>query len=521
MCGLAALALAPAAGADPVPLTPVYGSEAPGAAAGQFDEPDDVDFDGAGNLYVADYSNDRISVFSADGVFLRAFGYDVIPGGGSGLEVCAASCQAGVPGGAAGQLSGPSGVSVDAGGNLYVADYTNDRISVFTTQGQFLRAFGYDVDPSAPGTGLEVCTVSCKAGVDGGAAGQIRLPNDVQLDGSGNLYVADYGNDRILVFTTQGVFLRAFGFDVVPGPPVAAEVCTSVCKAGGGVVGAGGQLNLPYGLALGPTGDVYVADTFNDRISVFTAQGSFLRAFGHDVDSAAAGTGFEVCSAFCKAGVAGGDAGQLWAPSDVDFDAAGNLYVADTSNYRVSVFSPQDGFIRAFGFDVVPDGGTGFEVCTTSCQDGVYGNAFGQFEGPQGVAVDCRGNVFVADTYNHDVQRFAEPGTALPPCPAAPQAPSNDITFGKLKRNLKKGTAKLPVQVPGSGELELAGKGIKSQRKQPGAAGTTVVKVKAKGKAKRKLAEKGKLKTKLAVTFTPIGGEPNTETKKAKLKRRR
>jgi hypothetical protein len=109
--------------------------------------------------------------------------------------------------------------------------------------------------------------------------------------------------------------------------------------------------------------------------------------------------------------------------------------------------------------------------------------------------------------------------------------PSNQFTFGKLKRNKKKGTAIQKVEVPGPGDLALAGKGVKHQRaasarragaaKPVAAAGTVGLKVKAKGKKKKKLKRTGKVKVKIKVTYTPTGGTPNTESKRVKLKLKR
>ncbi len=99
--------------------------------------------------------------------------------------------------------------------------------------------------------------------------------------------------------------------------------------------------------------------------------------------------------------------------------------------------------------------------------------------------------------------------------PAPP--PPNDIAFGKVKRNEKKGTATLTVEVPGPGSLQLDGKNLKPQTKSAPAAGAVKLKVVAKGKAEKRLAEDGQAKVKPRVTFTPAGGAPNTESTKVKL----
>jgi subtilisin-like proprotein convertase family protein len=108
--------------------------------------------------------------------------------------------------------------------------------------------------------------------------------------------------------------------------------------------------------------------------------------------------------------------------------------------------------------------------------------------------------------------------------------PSNEFSFGKLKRNKKRGTATLAVIVPSAGTLDLSGKGVVKQRplgpahrvlaKTVSAAGTVKLKIKAKGKAKKHLDRIGTVKVKAKVTYTPTGGSPNTKTKRIKLIKR-
>ena len=115
--------------------------------------------------------------------------------------------------------------------------------------------------------------------------------------------------------------------------------------------------------------------------------------------------------------------------------------------------------------------------------------------------------------------------------PLATPPPGNSFSFGKLKRNKKKGTAKLTVNVPGPGTLTLAGKGVVGQRpahrrgaaaaKTVSAAGHVKLLIKAKGNAKKKLKKKGKAKVKIKVTFTPTGGDPNAQSKTIKLIKKR
>jgi hypothetical protein len=106
------------------------------------------------------------------------------------------------------------------------------------------------------------------------------------------------------------------------------------------------------------------------------------------------------------------------------------------------------------------------------------------------------------------------------PTVACPK-PSNRFSFGKLKRNKKRGTAKLAVSLPGAGTLSLSGKGVVARAARAiSAAGSVNLLVKAKGKRKRTLDRTGKVKVRAKVTFTPTGGDPNTQAKTVKLIKR-
>jgi DNA-binding beta-propeller fold protein YncE len=449
-----ALSLPASAAAAPVPLAQV-GSV--GTGAGQLTSPSGVAIDGAGNLYVADTGNNRISEFAPNGTFIRAFGFGVDNGGA--FEVCttASTCQAGAAGTDAGQLYNPTGIALDGAGNLYVADENNQRIDVFNTAGpSFTHAFGWDV--STPASGFQVCTTGsgCRLGTQGGGAGELSLPFGLALDGT-SLYVADQGNDRISVFNTAAPsFSRAFGWDVHTTTG-AFQVCTTTSTCQPGLYGGGvGQLGGPIGVALDGAGSLYVADNGNSRISVFNTAGpSFSRAFGWDVHTTAGA--FQVCTTTCQPGLSGSGAGQLAIPSGVALDGAGGLYVGEQDNNRVSVFGTAGpSFTDAFGWNVNPGGVPGtFQVCTTAstCQSGDgIGTGAGQLSGPNGVATDCQGAVWVADSTNNRVQRFGEAGTPLPSsCPPPPSGggtpvavPSTPGPTGDRARAKKRCKKKFP-----------------------------------------------------------------------------
>ena len=353
---------------------------APGGGAGQLNSPYAVAVTG-GEVYVADAGNNRIVVYSTAGAFARAFGKNVNPGGGD-PNLCVNVCQSGSSGSAPGQLSFPLGVTISAG-EVYIADASNNRVSVFSTLGEFARSFGDT----------------------GSGAGQLSFPFGIAVSG-GEVFVADQNNQRVSVFATGGTFARAFGRSVSPSLS-SPNVCTAVttCRAGT-AGGAAGQLNTPFGVAI-TSGEIYVADA-NHRVNVYAADGTFARAFGRSVNPGVGNANLCTATTTCLPGIAGPAAGQLNSPTGVAV-SGGEVFVADTSNYRIGVFSTAGTFARAFGKSVW--GASPF-VCTTQtgCGAGAAGGAAAQLNLPFGVAPS--GNeVFVADQSNHRIGVYAADGT--------------------------------------------------------------------------------------------------------------
>ncbi len=228
-------------------------------------------------------------------------------------------------------------------------------------------------------------------GEAGSGAGQLSSPGGVAVrQSSGDVYVVDRGNDRIEVFAADGAYVSTFG----------------------GVGSGAGQLSEPQGIAIEQlTGDVYVTDQGNHRVDEFEADGSFVRAFGWGVSDGA--SKLEVCTSSCRAGLAGGGAGQFGEAIGYPAveEGSGDVLVADPSNLRVDEFTAGGGFVKAFGWGVL-DGASKLEVCTSSCQAGVAGAGPGQFApgSPTQLAVDASGNVYAIDGGNARVQKFDSAG---------------------------------------------------------------------------------------------------------------
>ena len=262
------------------------------AVAAQLYFPEGVAVDGSGNLYIADWTNNRIRKVDSSGNITTVAGTGTSGFSGDGAAAGAA------------QLNEPRGVAVDGSGNLYIADGDNDRIR------KIAIVPGFSAGILSSGVITTVAGGGSTLG-DGGAAtaAQLRFPQGVALDGSGNLYIADWGNSRIRKVDSAGNITTVAGTG------------TSGFSGDGGAATAA-QLRFPQGVALDGSGNLYIADTNNHRIRKVDSSG---------IITTVAGTG---TSGFSGDGAAA-TAAQLNRPNDVAVDGSGNLYIADTSNERI------------------------------------------------------------------------------------------------------------------------------------------------------------------------------------------
>src|SRR5262249_39294122 len=159
-------------------------------------------------------------------------GIDVVPGNAdNAFEICTAAtgCQAGPPvenEAIAGAIRTPTGIAVAANGDVFALDSINNRIDRYTANGEFVAAFGLDVNPTNAGTGLEVCTfvTTCKVGLGKADAGTVSDGFDLAIGPQGQVYVVHANLRRVDEFTEAGEFVKGWGFNVVPGPPEKPEV---------------------------------------------------------------------------------------------------------------------------------------------------------------------------------------------------------------------------------------------------------------------------------------------------------
>jgi streptogramin lyase len=223
-------------------------------------------------------------------------------------------------------------------------------------------------------------------GTYGFEAGEMIKPWGIAINQkTGNVYVTDYGNNRIDEFSSSGSFIKAMGWGVSNGG-AEYETCTSTCIAG--IAGSGnGQFNALEGVSVDSSGNIWAVDYGNERVEEFNEAGEYQLKFGS----------------------AGSGAGQFNAPMDIAF-AGGSMYITDESNNRVDEFSTTGTFIKTVGWGV-SNGKEELETCTSSCQAGIAGPGNGQFNLPRGLTTDpASGNLYVTEIGGDRVQEITTSG---------------------------------------------------------------------------------------------------------------
>jgi len=363
--GIAVASLAPTNSGGAVPATvpgmvsTLAGNETSGSVDGigteaRFDSPEGVAVDASGYVYVADYYNSLIRKITPEGVVTTLAG-SAITGTADGT-------------GAAAQFNGPWGICVDVSGTLYVGEQSNNRIRKVTTDGGIVTTFAGSSYGFADGIGTaakfdrpigvaldaignlfvadcsnnmirkitSAAVVSRFAGSGSsgstdaqGSAARFYQPSGVAVDASGNIYVGDYRNHRIRKITQGGLVSTFAGSweGYVDDTGLAAE------------------FSYPKGLAVDVLENIYVADSYNNRIRKISPAG---------VVTTVAGSTYGYADGI-------GTNAKFYQPAGLAVDAAGTIYVADCNNNMIRKITP-------FGYSISPalPEGLSFDATTGS-----------------------------------------------------------------------------------------------------------------------------------------------------------
>ena len=369
------------------------------AVSARLSYPGNLVVDGGGNLYIADWGNDRIRKVNTEGIISTIAGNGKERFEGDGGPATSAS------------LNGPRGVAVDPAGNVYIADRGNSRIRKVDTVGLISTIAGNGTSGFSGDGGLATA-----ASFDAWS---------LAVDVSGNLYITDARNHRVRKVNTAGIISTVAGdggdiFGGDGGPATATSVLpvdifvdpggnlyladasyrvrkvngdgiitTIACNGTSGFTGDGGPATaascVPYRVARDSAGNLYVADGSSRRIRKVSAAGIITTVAGR-------GTG-----------QSSGDGGpatlaELIQPLGVAVDPAGNVYIADEGSNRIRKVNTA-GIIST----IAGNGKQGFDG------DGGPATSASLYE-PSGVAVDPAGNVYIADAGNLRIRKVDTAG---------------------------------------------------------------------------------------------------------------
>jgi trimeric autotransporter adhesin len=256
----------------------------------------------AGELFIADAGNHRIRKVDTNGIITTIAGTNSFGLSGDGGPAVNA------------QLFAPSGVAVDDFGNVFIADTSNNRIRKVDVTGVITTVAGTNISgffSNGHNPGF--------SGDDGLAVNaNLALPNGVAVDGSGNLFIADTGNNRIRKVDVNGIITTLAG----SGQSYSESGSPLGSYSGDGGAATNATLNQPYGVTVDAYDDVFIADYSNNRIRVVGANG---------IIATVAGSG---ASSFSGDGGAATNAG-IWQPSDVGMDTYGNLLIAGNASCSI------------------------------------------------------------------------------------------------------------------------------------------------------------------------------------------
>jgi trimeric autotransporter adhesin len=332
-----------------------YSGDGGQATAAQLHDPTCVAFDNTGDMYIADYQNNRIrSVSHSTGIISTVAGNGVQGYSGDGGQASAA------------EFYSPSGVAFDNSGNLYIVDAENYRIrEVNASTGIITTIAG---DGTAGGVG------------DNGQATAAEINcYGIAVDNGGDVFIADYGNSKIRLVTHS------------------TGIITTI--AGTGTNGSGGdggqakaaELNYAIGVGLDAAGNIYIADYANNKIREVSKSSGIINTIAGNGTQSYSGDGGQATAA------------ELYYPTAIAVDASSNVYICDQYNNRIREITFTSGIINT----IAGNGTLGFSG------DGGPATA-SELNHPYGLSLDASANIYISDEFNNVIREIGSISTEVP-----------------------------------------------------------------------------------------------------------
>lgn len=370
------------------------------ATSAALNDPHFAAYDTKGNLYITDVFAHLVRKVSPSGIITNIAGNGISGFSGDGGPAKSA------------MVSFPTGLTLDSAGNIYFSDSGNHRVRKIDTLGKISTVAG---NGTAGSSG------------NGGAATSAELSNPYGLafDKAGNLYIGDSQNENVRVVTTSGM-INAFAGNGKTG------------FSGNGGKAAKAEFNFPYGLLGDSSGNLYISDLNNREVRIVNAKGT-IKAFAGNAKTGCTGSGgaataasignptglassgnslliaTEGCSKIQSvdltshiittvAGSGGGYNGdgqtalstRFSGPSDVLLDPSGNMVIVDRGNERIRRVNSTTQIVSTIAGGYLGDGGKGTAA---------------NLSFPDGMGIDSKNNIYIADTDNHRVRELSASGT--------------------------------------------------------------------------------------------------------------
>ena len=339
------------------------------AVNAELSSPASVSVDSAGDIFIADSENSAIrEAVAASG--------DIQTVAGS-MTACASSTAPCGDGAAAtsAQLNNPQGVFLDASGNIFIADTQDNRIRVVNTTTATITVANVQIPSLAIATVAGTGTAGYSGDTAAATLAELSSPYGVFVDSTENIFIADTGNNVIREVSSSGIITTVVGNNTECTPAGAT------CGDGGAPTSA--QLNFPTGVFLDATEDIFIADTFDNRIREVTASTGTI--------ATVAGTGARGYSGDGSAATSA----VLDTPYGVFVDTAGDIFIADTDNFVIrEVFAATGNIQTVAGNNTQGFSGDGGQ------------STLAELNSPTGLFGNAAGNLYVADMDNARIRQL-------------------------------------------------------------------------------------------------------------------